>query len=206
MSSLGLNDLDLFGNSDNVTSATLSHILDQRSAKERSIADTASVSGESIYTSSVSALPPHLAGLSKASDSGPKSTSGASEATRESRGSSTLPPHLRNSVPQSSSARSVSTATTVRKDNEERAKSRAIPFNAWSPAGKPYQVTKDPTISTMSSATSEKSSIKAKVQDDPNIVGDWDFPPLGEPQPRSSGRWPKASEVSLTLYRPEWKD
>ncbi|KAH6983329.1 Stc1 domain-containing protein [Ilyonectria sp. MPI-CAGE-AT-0026] len=197
LSSLGLNDLDLFGNSDNVGSAILSHILDQRSAKERHIADTASVSGESIYTSSVSVLPPHLAGLSKASESGPKSTSGASEATRESRGSSTLPPHLRGSVPQSSSARSVSTATTVRKDKEERAQSRAIPFNAWGPTGKPYQAIKDPTISTMSSATSEKSSVKANIQDDPNIIGDWDFPPLGEPQTQSSRRWPKASESRI---------
>ncbi|KAF7554788.1 hypothetical protein G7Z17_g2682 [Cylindrodendrum hubeiense] len=157
--------------------------------------ETASVSGESVYTSST--LPPHLARLLRPSATGPKSTSGASEVTQKSRTSSTLPPHLRNSAPQNSSAGSISTATTVRKDKEEREKSRLIPFNAWGPTGIQYQGIKEPTDSSISSATSDKPGSNANIHDDPNVIGEWDSAPVEEPQPRGNGRWPKASESRI---------
>ncbi|KAH7145707.1 hypothetical protein B0J13DRAFT_325377 [Dactylonectria estremocensis] len=192
LGTLGLHDLDLYGEKDKMGSETLSRLLDSGNPRGKSIADTASVSGESTTTSKAT-LPPHLAIRSTPSVSAPKSIAGASTTTKDSSASSGLPPHLRNRATRDSYAGSVSTATTVRKDREERDASRRIPFNAWGPNGKQYQGIKDPTVSTLSSHASESSASIAN----PNKPKDGGSVPDSSPQPRRRGNWPKASESRI---------
>ncbi|KAH7165456.1 hypothetical protein EDB81DRAFT_253668 [Dactylonectria macrodidyma] len=194
LDTLGLADLDIYGDKDKVGSETLSRLLGNGEPRGKSITDTASVSGESVTTSR--ALPPHLAMRSTASVSAAKSTAGASTTTKDSRASSSLPPHLRNKAPENSSAGSISTATTVRKDREEREAARRIPFNAWGPNGQQYQGIKDPTVSTLSSRASETSASTTNSSKS-KVMGDRGSAPNSSPQTRGKGNWPKASECRI---------
>lgn len=117
-------------------------------------------------------LPPHLQGKKKPEQSSEASQSGMNGSTTGS----------------------ISTATTLRKDQEEIAASRQIKYNAWDARGTQHRVVKNPTV--VSSSTSVVSA-SGKTDQDSNLVGNWDDIPAA-PMPQTSGRgkWPKASEVS----------
>ncbi|KAM0306723.1 hypothetical protein ACHAPM_001296 [Fusarium culmorum] len=119
-------------------------------------------------------LPPHLQGKKKPEQSSEASQSGMNGSTTGS----------------------ISTATTLRKDQEEIAASRQINYNAWDARGTQHRVVKNPTV--VSSSTSVVSA-SGKTDQDSNLVGNWDDIPAA-PMPQTSGRgkWPKASELRFT--------
>ncbi|PCD28311.1 hypothetical protein FGRA07_03450 [Fusarium graminearum] len=119
-------------------------------------------------------LPPHLQGKKKPEQSSEASQSGMNGSTTGS----------------------ISTATTLRKDQEEIAASRQIKYNAWDARGTQHRVVKNPTV--VSSSTSVVSA-SGKTDQDSNLVGNWDDIPAA-PMPQTSGRgkWPKASELRFT--------
>lgn len=118
------------------------------------VSDTQSNPSASQATN-VSILPPHL--RNKVGNSSqfsmpsppmtPRVPSEAGEAAIKS-----LPPHLRPRYAPSS----ISTATTVRDDREEKKKSREIEYTAYGPDGTRHQRTRVPTT-VDSSVTSEVS-------------------------------------------------
>ncbi|KAF4343005.1 hypothetical protein FBEOM_3095 [Fusarium beomiforme] len=169
---------------------------------------TSSVAGDYMSTTSSRAtLPPHLrdmmpesfANLSIDEDS----ISYASNVVlpQVTRGQKVLPPHLRgmNIVQQSTSSvtGSVSTATTVRKEQEEEAAAHKITFNAWDSKGQRHTVSKNPTVK--SSSASEVSTADEN-DGGASIIDGWDdIPPMPEVQTRGGSKWPKSSEVKSRI-------
>ncbi|GKU02228.1 stc1 protein [Fusarium langsethiae] len=106
-----------------------------------------------------------------------------------------LPPHLqgRKKPEQSSEARtpgmdgsttgSISTATTLRKDQEEITASRKINFNAWDSKGIQHRAIKNPTVASSSASVVSSSG---KTDQDSNLIGDWDDIPVA-PMPQTRG-------------------
>jgi hypothetical protein len=168
---------------------------------------TSSVAGDNMSTTSSRAtLPPHLqkmlperlASLSIDEDS--VSSSSKVVLPQVSQKAKEFPPHLRGlkitqRAATSSTTGSVSTATTVRKDQEEAAAARKITFNAWDSMGQRHTASKNPTV--MSSSASEVSTTEESYQG-AKIADGWDdIPPMKEVPTRSGSQWPKHSEVSI---------
>ncbi|KAL6915706.1 hypothetical protein ACHAPO_008132 [Fusarium lateritium] len=124
----------------------------------------------------------------------------------------TLPPHLlgkkkreqsseaSNSGVEGSTTGSISTATTLRKEQEEITASRRINFNAWDSQGAQHRASKNPTVT---SSTASVASSSSKTYQDSNLIGNWDevadVPVAPMPQTRGGGsKWPKASELRFT--------
>ncbi|KAI5457403.1 hypothetical protein BGZ63DRAFT_417124 [Mariannaea sp. PMI_226] len=165
-----------------------------RSGRDQCQNDTASVSGDSVNSSAC--LPPHLAGRAQASCVGAKSLSSVASTLGDTPKKG-LPPHLagRNTlVERLNPTPTASIATTV----QEEKKSRQIPFNAWGSAGRQYQDYKDPTegssISSKASVTSGSRNTTCSIENDPNVIGDWDVTGQSEPalENRSQSQWPKS--------------
>jgi hypothetical protein len=97
---------------------------------------------------------------------------------------------------EGSTTGSLSTATTLRKEQEEIAASRKIDFNAWDSKGLRHRATKNPTVASSSASV---TSTSGKTDQNSNLIGNWDdvpTAPMPQPQSRGNGKWPKASEVS----------
>ncbi|KAJ4310647.1 hypothetical protein N0V84_010858 [Fusarium piperis] len=161
------------------------------SASAHSLAggDTASVADDAMST--VTRLPPHLAG--KISTKANSVVSSSVATTSNLKQHNELPPHLRGPG-------SISTASTVRKDREEAAKARQVPYNAWDSAGKKHQAIKNPTVMSSSGASALSSADKSEYSN-PNLVGDWsDVPNALTAEPVTRGgksKWPKSSELRI---------
>ncbi|RSL69997.1 hypothetical protein CEP54_001964 [Fusarium duplospermum] len=149
--------------------------------------DTASVADEAMST--ITRLPPHLAG--KVSTKANSVVS--SVATSNLKQHTELPPHLRG-------AGSISTASTVRKDREEATKARQVQYNAWDPTGKKHQAIKNPTVMSSSGASALSSADKSEYSN-PNLIGDWsDVSGALDAEPATRGgssKWPKSSELRI---------
>ncbi|KAF4988371.1 hypothetical protein FDECE_15078 [Fusarium decemcellulare] len=185
------------------------HVVSQsdvrRSQINMTFSESASVVDESKSTTTTTTktnqLPPHLAGFEKLSlgtetRSETSKVSGSQPSTTQN-----LPPHLRgvlgagavSSGSGLSSQRgpgSVSTATTIRKDREEREISHQVKFNAYDPRGKRYEAVKNPTLA--SSSVSTTSASETGAFSDSNVVGGGASLP-----PKGRGRWPLASEIRI---------
>ncbi|KAJ4267280.1 hypothetical protein NW762_003384 [Fusarium torreyae] len=175
---------------------------------------TSSVIGENMSVTSSrigSALPPHLQGrLERLTVDGDSTSASSKEMPRHSRPAvRQLPPHLRGrNVPSSgmpehfqqrtvSVGSSVSTATTVRKEQQEAVAVRQISYNAWDPKGQKHKAIKNPTV--MSSSVSAVS-IAGDDDRDSNVIGDWEnIPHAPEPQLRGDSKWPKSSELRIPM-------
>lgn len=125
---------------------------------------------------SIITLPPHLRrqGDSAASNntrsgvslsqgsysSAAPSTSGGSEVAESLlHTSNTLPPHLRDRVKSSQlSSGSISTATTIRDEEEAAERARRVSFNAWDASGEQHRGVKAPTVGSSKETSSESKS------------------------------------------------
>ncbi|KAJ9418246.1 hypothetical protein FOXG_21264 [Fusarium oxysporum f. sp. lycopersici 4287] len=160
---------------------------------------TSSVAGDNMSTTSSRAtLPPHLQRLlperlaSLSIDEDSVSSSSKVVLPQVSQMASDFPPHLRGlkiaqRAATSSTTGSVSTATTLRKDQEEAAAARKITFNAWDPMGQRHTASKNPTV--MSSSASEVSTTEESDQG-AKIADGWDdIPPMKEASTRREDKW-----------------
>ncbi|KAG8673574.1 hypothetical protein FPOAC2_07021 [Fusarium poae] len=191
-----------------------------------SYSETASVVNETKSTTS-SRLPPHLRGRvadtssvtsNKNADPLPElhtllnksltmgNGSVAKSTTSTTTVGMTLPPHLQGKKKRAecsevggSTTGSISTATTLRKDQEEIIASRKINYNAWDSQGAHHRASKNPTEA---SSTASVTSSSSKTDQDPNLIGDWDnvpdLPVAQMPQTRGNSKWPKASELRFS--------
>ncbi|KAF4971749.1 hypothetical protein FSARC_1548 [Fusarium sarcochroum] len=179
--------------------------------------ETSSIVGEhmSVTSSRIgSTLPPHLQGrLDKLMIDGDSVSASSKEMLQpnSSPAARELPPHLRGqklttspSMPENmqqgtvgSTAASVSTATTIRKDQEEAVAARQISFNAWDSKGQKHKGIKNPTV--MSSSASAVSTAGDNDHDS-NVIGDWEnIPSAPEPHVRGGSKWPKSSELRIPM-------
>lgn len=157
-------------------------------------------------TSSRATLPPHLQRLlperlaSLSIDEDSVSSSSKVVLPQVSQMASDFPPHLRGlkiaqRTATSSTTGSVSTATTLRKDQEEAAAARKITFNAWDPMGQRHTASKNPTV--MSSSASEVSTTEESDQG-AKIADGWDdIPPMKEASTRREDKWGNGKQVSI---------
>ncbi|KAF5023888.1 hypothetical protein F66182_4047 [Fusarium sp. NRRL 66182] len=173
------------------------------SADRVTASETSSIVGDHMSVTSSRAsrshVPPHLLGrLEKLELNADTASEGSRPKTVST--SSALPPHLRGRMQQSPSgsmlqphqgtarsmAGSISTATTLRKDQEMANASRQITYNAWDSNGQKHQTVKNPTVA--SSSTSALSTTGDNDYNDPNTGGHW-----------KDSKWPKASEPEPAL-------
>lgn len=158
----------------------------------------------------VGVLPPHLARfLSKGSASSSQKEnlpSTSSVAGSEVESSATGESHdqgVRLTGRHPNYAASISTATTVRQEREEKSKSQQVSFNAWDSRGHQHSAIKSPTVMSSSTSTVSTGEPEGEKQSDrgvdsgPFVHGEWPTITMKEPESRSKGsKWPKASEVS----------
>ena len=163
--------------------------------------------GLNLTPTPVSQLPPHLrravtsSSASQAASQGDMSSASSvisaseAESTRFP-GSNTLGRPAVGAF--GSSSASISTATTVRREREDR----RVPFNAWDTQGNKHSGVKEPTvISSSVSTVSAGQRSDRYVDSSPNIHGEWPTVSVEEPENRGKGsKWPKASEVSFLVF------
>lgn len=114
-----------------------------------------------------------------------------------------LPPHLRAKIASRaasvkddaasvSSSTDMSLPTTLREAASESGSTGARSFNAWDSSGTQHRLRQ----AGRSTSTSETASVIEDLQDDPNVVGDWeDTAPVFQRATRRGG-WNHTGDVS----------
>ncbi|KAM0554786.1 hypothetical protein ACHAPJ_006858 [Fusarium lateritium] len=184
------------------------------STSRTTASETSSIVGGNMSVTSSrigSALPPHLQGrLEQLTVDGDSTSASSKVMSQHSRPAvRQLPPHLRgrnvasSGMPEHfqqrtvSGGSSVSTATTVRKGQQEVVATRQISYNAWDSKGQKHKAIKNPTV--MSSSVSAVSTAGDDDRDS-NVIGDWEnIPHAPEPQLRGDSKWPKSSELRIPM-------
>ncbi|KAF4444253.1 hypothetical protein F53441_11197 [Fusarium austroafricanum] len=177
----------------------------QTSASRPIESETSSIAGETMSATSshaTSMLPPHLRSAQAQFERLSIREESVSESSKiaPSNTASNLPPHLRpaNQVRQSSassSAGSISTATTVRQGREEAAAGRRIMYNAYDPTGQRHTVIRNPTVASGSAST---TSAVYENDADSNIGSENNAPAPEVSYPSSGSRWPRSSELRIS--------
>ncbi|KOS18563.1 hypothetical protein ESCO_001314 [Escovopsis weberi] len=195
--------------------------LDIHALIEKSMSSNASTADSSSASTTASRAPPHLRKKlaapeqpAKPAPAGPKhpAAPAAQPLGRQ------LPPHLRGKVRNASAAAtkenpkpeavtqasasdtcstaSFSTATTLRKPEDQDGKTRCVAFNAWDTSGKRHLV-----IKSKSKSTDAGSTCSSSITPD-GLEAGWQTPgpvrPLAMGE-KGKGKWPKASEVSARM-------
>ncbi len=161
--------------------------------------DLTSIAGRSASSrppSTTNVLPPHL-----------RHKVPPSSASVTSDSENSLPPHLRTKIASKessvkddtasvSSSAALSLPTTLREAASTAGSAGVRSFNAWDESGAHHRL--KPTRS--STTASETASVIEDLQDDPNVVGDWqDTTPVFQPACRKGG-WNSNKDVSDTSY------